>query len=145
MKKGAAPKEPPLSCVLSKRLLSSATQRADRVLRHVDQRLALFRRQYSAADQPLDLIDERLDLVDGWADLAVVQIGRRNVEPVEQGVALALIFGRQGFSRQGSRRRGGTFVLRLTEGIRSISEIDALKTSLKGKTVEVDVVTATTP
>lgn len=109
------------------------------------ERAGLFGRQCSAADQPLDLIDERLDLVDGWADLAVVQIGRRNVEPVERGVAQALIFGRQGFSRQGSRRRGGTFVPKLTEGIRSISEIDALKTSLKGKTVEVDVVTATTP
>ncbi len=68
MEKGAAPKEPPLS---------SATQRADHVLGHVDRRLAVFRRQYSAADKPFDLIDERLDLVDGWADLAVVQIGRR--------------------------------------------------------------------
>ena len=68
-----------------------------------------------------------------------------SVELVEQGVALALIFGRQWFSRQGSRRRGGTFVLRLTEEIRSIREIDPLKTSLRAKTVEVDVVTATIP
>ena len=36
-------------------------------------------------------------------------------------------------------------MLRLTEGIRSIREIDSLKTSIKTKTVEVDVVTATIP
>ncbi len=36
-------------------------------------------------------------------------------------------------------------MLRLTEGIRSIREIDSLKTSIKVKTVEVGVVTATTP
>ncbi len=36
-------------------------------------------------------------------------------------------------------------MLRLTEGIRSVNEIGSLKTSLKVKTVEVDVVTATIP
>ncbi len=41
------------------------------------ERAGLFGRQCSATDKPLDLIDERLDLVDGWAGLAVVQIGRR--------------------------------------------------------------------